>query len=209
MWAIPKSVSDTPVVTPAGATIQFRTYRSVGLVVTMGDEMQNPSRPALGSVPNGVLLLDVKLGYNQTVINDSDTYTDRVLSGAHGVDRATFPYMLNQLDAASQTLAQHLAAIQDLQTRMEAEEQRLMTPGPTGAAATIEGVNATTGPAGSAAAVENTGNAQHAILHFTIPRGADGAAGPNIIPQAGIPVVDSTGTTYTLKMVGGVMQTGA
>lgn len=49
--------------------------------------------------------------------------------------------------------------------------------GATGAAATIRIGSVSTGAAGSNAAVSNSGNAQNAVLNFTIPRGSTGAKG--------------------------------
>lgn len=50
----------------------------------------------------------------------------------------------------------------------------LGTPGPAGAAATVEVGAVTTLPAGSPATVENVGTTSAAVLAFGIPRGADG-----------------------------------
>lgn len=50
----------------------------------------------------------------------------------------------------------------------------LGTPGPAGAAATVEVGDVTTLPAGSPATVENVGTASAAVLAFGLPQGADG-----------------------------------
>ncbi|QHN04617.1 hypothetical protein FTO74_15540 [Granulicella sp. WH15] len=49
--------------------------------------------------------------------------------------------------------------------------------GPTGAAASVQIGTVTTGPPGSSAVVTNSGSATAAVLNFTLPQGATGAAG--------------------------------
>jgi len=49
--------------------------------------------------------------------------------------------------------------------------------GATGSAATVQIGTVTTGAAGTSASVTNSGTAQAAVLNFTIPQGATGAAG--------------------------------
>ena len=52
--------------------------------------------------------------------------------------------------------------------------------GDAGAAATIQVGSVTTGEAGSQASVTNSGDATNATFNFTIPRGAQGVAGPGV-----------------------------
>ena len=56
--------------------------------------------------------------------------------------------------------------------------------GDPGTAATVKVGSVTTGAAGSNAAVTNSGNANAAVLNFTIPRGATGERGPQGDPGA-------------------------
>jgi len=58
--------------------------------------------------------------------------------------------------------------------------------GPSGAAATITVGTTTTGAAGTSASVTNSGTSSAAVLNFTIPRGAAGSAGSEIIYSASI-----------------------
>lgn len=52
--------------------------------------------------------------------------------------------------------------------------------GDAGVAATVTVGTVTTGEAGSNASVENKGDATNAVFNFTIPRGAQGVAGPGV-----------------------------
>jgi hypothetical protein len=55
------------------------------------------------------------------------------------------------------------------------------TDGTNGTAATVAVGTVSTGTAGSAAAVTNSGTSSAAVLNFTVPRGANGLAGPSIM----------------------------
>lgn len=118
VWIIPKTVSDTPVITPAGITIQYRTYDSVDFAVTMGAEaaIGSASRPALESVTNGILICDVRLTYGMTTVPNANIDASRVLSyGQSGQERGALPYLLNTLDNTVSRLnaaEQNIVAIQ-------------------------------------------------------------------------------------------------
>lgn len=96
IYAIPTQVSDTPVVTPGGGTIQYRTYDSVEFVVVMGTP--TTGSPALGTTPpvgfTGVLIADILLTAGMT----------QILSGAISQGRLdnfiNIPYILSLIAAA-------------------------------------------------------------------------------------------------------------
>lgn len=137
VWVIPKTVSDTPVITPAGITIQYRTYDSVDFAVTMGAEaaIGSASRPALESVTNGILIADVRLTYGMTTVPNANIDASRVLSyGQSGHERGALPYLLNTLDntvsrlnAAEQNIVAIQSELDDFESTIATNLQNLQT----------------------------------------------------------------------------------
>lgn len=69
--------------------------------------------------------------------------------------------------------------------------------GDPGAAATVQVGTVSTGEAGSQASVTNAGNENAAVFNFTIPRGAQGVAGPGVSVGSGAPSAPGqTGECY-------------
>jgi len=69
VYACPKQTSDTPLTTPAGDVINYRTYDDVQYIFVVGDEDYEPVYPVAppaGFV--GSLLCDVKREFGQTAI---------------------------------------------------------------------------------------------------------------------------------------------
>jgi hypothetical protein len=70
IYAVPTQISDTPVVTPAGTTINYRTYDSVVFVVVTGTPSTGTpvKSNATPSGYTGVLIADVLVSYGLTAI---------------------------------------------------------------------------------------------------------------------------------------------
>lgn len=193
IWATPVTVNDTPVITPAGPTIQFRTYGGIAFVVTMESEdtPANATKPALGSV-NGILLADVKRTYGQTVITAEDIDLSRVASyGQNGQERATIPYLLDTLDNSVERISALEQGLTDLEGDF-GDYQTAMT-------STIAGINsAISGKAASNHRHDNTtldGIAWSKVSGFTWH-----------VPDTGL-ILDDTNNTddYTITIVSGVL----
>ncbi len=97
IYACPVQVSDTPVITPSGTTINYRTYDSVQFLVSMGPV--STGTPSLGNTPppgfTGVLLADVLLTAGQTQILTSNISTTRLNSFIN------FPYLISLIQQAA------------------------------------------------------------------------------------------------------------
>jgi len=100
IFALPSVVNDTPIVTPAGPTVNYNTWGGVTFAIHQGVEGITPVRPdPTGTEPSGVLICDVLLTYGQTIVNTDSIDLTRVISyDADGHRNATLPYLVNTLN---------------------------------------------------------------------------------------------------------------
>ena len=142
---------------------------------------------------------------------------DTILSTV--TDRITLLRWLKQVEKALQadTLEDiSLTQISDTEVKIRltfADKQFVESPvltmprGPQGIAATVEVGTTTTGETGTPAAVVNAGDEMHAVLNFTIPRGAKGDSGAGF-DNAASAVINDGITGITEDATAGMTVTG-
>lgn len=104
VFAIPRVINDTPVLTPAGSISNYHTWGGVTLNVRQGTEAAIATRPDLSVEPTGILICDILLTYGQSIVTALNIDQTRVPSydaDGHRVD--TIPYLVTAINTVTAT----------------------------------------------------------------------------------------------------------